>query len=164
MKGTILIMVGEADQTIKNEVSRSRIKRDDEPVHLILAAAKAGFSLFELKFQPYIRGDDSIMAGFLTALTSISNALFSQPLESARIGEYNLQICIRLPFLFCYVSKGEQYPANQKLNDFIEKFHAATHLWNSLTNTIETGAVDRTALSSIENMASQALLSFREAG
>lgn len=159
MKGIIVVMAGEKDQTIRADNSKSRIRLDDEPVHLILAAAEAGFSLFELEFQPYLQGDDSLVAGFLTALTCISNTLFSKPLESAKIGEYNLQICYRLPFLFCYVFKGEQRPASRKLNDFIEKFHADNHLWNSLTKTIETGTVDRTALSNVESMATQALLS-----
>jgi len=122
---------------------------DEEPIQFMLIGAHAGFSLVTKEFQPSLRVDDSLVSGFLTALTSFADEVFAQPLNRVKIGDYTMLMRIELPFLFCYVFRGQSYPAIQRLDEFIEVFKEETSLWNSLTSTITTGAVDYPAKSSV---------------
>ncbi|MHA1481363.1 MAG: hypothetical protein ACTSQZ_08080, partial [Candidatus Thorarchaeota archaeon] len=128
---------------------------DEEPVQFMLVAAHAGFNLVTKEFQPSLRVDDSLVSGFLTALTSFADEVFAQPLNRVRIGDFTMLMRVELPFLFCYVFRGQSYPAIQRLDEFIEILQKETSLWNALTATIKTGAVDYTANASVENMLAQ---------
>jgi hypothetical protein len=135
---------------VKNDIS---MVVNEEPVQIMLSAAHAGFSLCKVEFQPYLKGDDSLVSGFLTALSCISDAIFSRPLDRVKIGDYTMIMREENPFLFCYVFKGKIRPAIRRLEDFIEQLREEATLWNSMEDVIDSGAVDKVAISSIQNLA-----------
>ncbi len=142
-------------QEISESIDDSIESMEEEPVQLMLAAASSGISLARVEFQPYLSGDESIVSGFVTALRYIGDVVFSRPLDRVKIGEYTMLMKVDLPFLFCYVFKGRIHHAIHRLDEFIKTLLEKTPLMNSLKNTISTGAVDKRAMSSIEDIATQ---------
>lgn len=142
-------------QEISESIDNSIESMEEEPVQLMLAAASSGISLARVEFQPYLSGDESIVSGFVTALRYIGDVVFSRPLDRVKIGEYTMLMKVDLPFLFCYVFKGRIHHAIHRLDEFIKTLLEKTPLMNSLKNTISTGAVDKRAMSSIEDIATQ---------
>lgn len=142
-------------QEISESIDNSIESMEEEPVQLMLAAARSGISLARVEFQPYLSGDESIVSGFVTALRYIGDVVFSRPLDRVKIGEYTMLMKVDLPFLFCYVFKGRIHHAIHRLDEFIKTLLEKTPLMNSLKNTISTGAVDKRAMSSIEDIATQ---------
>lgn len=140
---------------ISESIGDSIETMNEEPVQLMLAAAHSGISLARVEFQPYLSGDESIVSGFVTALRYIGDVVFSRPLDRVKIGEYTMLMKVDLPFLFCYVFRGRIHQAIHRLDEFIKILLEKAPLLKSLKNTISTGAVDKVAMSSIEDLASQ---------
>jgi hypothetical protein len=122
------------------EISQSM---NEEPVQLMLIAAHTGLNLVSIEFQPYIKVDDTLLCGLLSALSRFSDEMFLRPLDSIKIGEHTLLMRVELPFLFCYVFKGQIKHANRRLDVFIESIQRNAQLWKSLMITISTGAVNK---------------------
>ena len=118
---------------------------NEEPIQFMLMAAYGGYNVVSKEFQEGFKVDESLVSGFISALTTFSDEVFSQPLDRIKVGEYIMLLRAELPFLFCYVFKGESYPAMQKMNQLIETLKNDTPLWRKLERTIETGAVDTQA-------------------
>jgi hypothetical protein len=154
-KGVILLPLRNKKHTKSESIDDSIETVYEEPVQLMLAAAHSGISLARVEFQPYLSGDESIVSGFVTALRYIGDIVFSRPLDRVKIGEYTMLMKVDLPFLFCYVFKGRIHHAIHRLDEFIKTLQGKAPLLNSLKNTISTGAVDKIAMSSIEDIATQ---------
>ncbi|MHA2130093.1 MAG: tetratricopeptide repeat protein [Promethearchaeota archaeon] len=94
---------------------------DEEPVILLILAG-GGFLLFSYPFSDEVKVEDEIFGGFLSAITSFSDEVFSQGLDRAKFGQYTVLMKDIANFSFCYVFKGQTYLAKKKFSDFIEDF------------------------------------------
>jgi len=124
----------------------------EDPIQFMLIAAFGGFNVVSKEFQKGFRVDESLVSGFLSALTSFSDEVFAMPLDRIKVGEYIMLMRAELPFLFCYVFKGESYSAMQKMTHFIDSLKIDSQLWNSLETTVESGAVDQQTKATVEQM------------
>ena len=129
----------------KREIEAIELK-EEEPIQFLLIAAHAGFNLFTKIFEGEASVNESLVSGFLTALATFSEEVFSQTLERVKIGEYVMFMKIELPFLFCYIFKGPSYKAMQKMSRFIEAFRKENSLWTQMEQTITTGEINRQAM------------------
>ncbi|MHA1480269.1 MAG: tetratricopeptide repeat protein [Candidatus Thorarchaeota archaeon] len=128
---------------------------EEEPVQFLLVAATGGVNLVTKSFQPGIAMDESLVSGFLSALSSFSEEIFSQSLDRVRIGEYTMLMQYEEPFLFCYVFKGQSYSAIQKMKEFIEILRGKESLREALERTVATGAINQSAQASVEDVLTQ---------
>ncbi|MHA1481395.1 MAG: tetratricopeptide repeat protein [Candidatus Thorarchaeota archaeon] len=128
---------------------------NEEPIQFMLVAAHGGYNVVSEEFQKGFKVDESLVSGFLSALTTFSDEIFSLPLDRIKIGDYIMLLRAELPFLFCYVFKGESYSAMQKMNQLIETLRNDTPLWSKLERTIETGAVDDQANHEVSRFVTQ---------
>ena len=128
---------------------------NEEPIQFMLMAAYGGYNVVSKEFQEGFKVDESLVSGFISALTTFSDEVFSRPLDRIKVGEYIMLLRAELPFLFCYVFKGESYPAMQKMNQLIETLKNDTPLWRKLERTIETGAVDTQANQEVSRFVTQ---------
>ncbi|MHA1905396.1 MAG: hypothetical protein ACXADL_17170 [Candidatus Thorarchaeota archaeon] len=144
-----------------DRIHNAQYPREDseEPVQFIVTAAQAGINLLTVEFQPCLGGDESLLSGYLTALSSFSNMFFFRSLDLIRMGEYVMLMKVELPFLFCYIFKGQTHHGTRRLNGLIDILKDETKLWNSLAETITTGAINISATSNIEDLVTQTLVS-----
>jgi len=124
----------------------------EDPVQFLMVAAYGGFNLVSIEFQEGFKVDESLVSGFLSALTTFSDEVFAMPLDRIKVGDYIMLMRAELPFLFCYVFKGESYSAMQKMTQFIEALQADAQLWKSLETTVTSGKVDNQAKSVVEQI------------
>lgn len=114
----------------------------DEPIQFMLMSAHGGFCIVSKEFQTSFKVDESLVSGFLSAITSFSDEVFSMPLDRIKVGDYILLFRAIMPFLFCYVFKGESYTALKKVDQIIELLRDDHTIWNSLEQTVESGLLD----------------------
>jgi tetratricopeptide (TPR) repeat protein len=103
---------------------------DENPV-LILIVSEGGGPIFS---QPFIKEwsfENHLFGGFLTAINSFSDEVFSKGLDRATFGEYTLLMKSVKPFLVCYLFKGQTYPAQQKIKLFINKIQNENKIWQT---------------------------------
>ena len=124
----------------------------EDPIQFMLVAAYGGFSVVSMEFQEGFKVDESLVSGFLSALTSFSDEVFAMPLDRIKVGDYIMLMRAELPFLFCYVFKGGSYLAMQKMSQFIETLRADSQLWKSLETTVTSGEVDHKAKDVVERI------------
>jgi len=146
------------ERMVKKESAEIPDVPEEEPVQFLLVAAAGGVNLVTKSFQPGIAMDESLVSGFLSALSSFSEEVFSQSLDRVRIGEYTMLMQYEEPFLFCYVFKGQSYSAIQKMKEFIEVLRDNVSLRQALEHTITTGAINQSATSSVEEVLTQVFL------
>ncbi len=114
----------------------------DDPVQFMLMSAHGGFCIVSKEFQTTFNVDESLISGFLSAITSFSDEVFSLPLDRIKVGEYFILFRAVVPFLFCYVFKGESYTALKKVDQVIEKLQEDSVIWNSLEKTVDSGLLN----------------------
>jgi tetratricopeptide (TPR) repeat protein len=112
--------------------------KEEEPV-LVLVMAENGLSLFSKPFLPEGDINPQLFGGFLSAIHSFSEAVFSRTLDRALLGEYTLVMKSEDPLLMCYICKGQAFSALQKLNQFIQHTVRSDKHWNALTHVSQTG-------------------------
>jgi tetratricopeptide (TPR) repeat protein len=112
--------------------------KEEEPV-LVLVMAENGLSLFSKPFLPEGEINPQLFGGFLSAIHSFSEAVFSRSLDRALLGEYTLVMKSENPLLMCYICKGQAFSALQKLNQFIQQTAKSDKYWNALTRVSQTG-------------------------
>ncbi|MHA1479907.1 MAG: tetratricopeptide repeat protein [Candidatus Thorarchaeota archaeon] len=143
------------ERMVKKEDIEVQNLEEEEPIQFLLVAAAGGVNLVTKTFQPGIAINESLVSGFLSALSSFSEEVFSQSLDRVRIGEYTLLMQYEEPFLFCYVFKGQSYSAIQKMKEFIEVLSSDVSLKQALERTITTGAINQSAQASVEDVLTQ---------
>ncbi|MFX1324552.1 MAG: hypothetical protein ACFE8N_06325 [Promethearchaeota archaeon] len=72
---------------------------------------------------------DHLFGGFLTAVNSFSDGMFSKGLDRTSFGEYTLFMKVLSPFLVCYLFKGQSYSAQHRLIYFLEKLQINKEIW-----------------------------------
>jgi len=152
-KGARLSLSKDEKQRASERILYHLNSANEEPVQLVLIAVDTGISLAKVEFQPELEGDDSILSGFLTALKCMSDMIFSQPFDRMIFGKYTMLMRVEFPLLFCYVFRGSINHAVLRLDEFIRALQNKIPLLDSLKTTITTGAVDKIAKLSIEDIA-----------
>ena len=113
---------------------------NEEPV-LLLILAEGGFLLFSYPFTDEVKVEDEIFGGFLSAITSFSDEVFSEGFDRAKFGSYTVLMKNVGDFSFCYVLKGQTYLAKKKLSNFTENFQKNTSMMQTLNKFNQTSHV-----------------------
>ena len=113
----------------------------DEQAILLLIIAEGGSLLFSYTFSEEWKFDDELFGGFLTAFNSISDEIFSEGLDRVKFGKQTVLMENVANFSFCYLFKGQTYPAKQKLTKFIEKIQDLTPIFQTLEKFYQTSQV-----------------------
>lgn len=92
---------------------------DEDPV-VLLIISEGGRPVFSESFVEEWSFEDHLFGGFLTAVNSFSDEMFSEGLNRANFGEYTIIMNSLSPFLVCYLFKGQSYLAQQRVKKFID--------------------------------------------
>lgn len=99
------------------------IEREDPVLFIILQGG--GLSAFSAKFKEELLLDDQLIGGFISAVNTFGQQIFSTKGQVERIkhGEFTIISKIVLEkFTFCYAFKGPSYLASKKFDKIIAKF------------------------------------------
>ena len=121
---------GQMKTMIQRRVIEPPEIEEEEPI-VILFISEAGIPLFSQSFAKEWEFQDHLFGGFLTAVNSFSDEMFSNGLDRASFGEYTLFMSSASPFLVCYLFKGQSYSAQSRLNYFLEKIKNDKEIWQS---------------------------------
>ncbi|UCC19473.1 MAG: tetratricopeptide repeat protein [Promethearchaeota archaeon] len=103
---------------------------DEDPV-VLLIISEGGRPLYSESFTKEWSFQDYLFGGFLTAMHTFSDEMFSEGLERAKFGEYNLIMRSVPPFLVCYLFKGKSYLAQQRLSYFVNELQSDQKAWET---------------------------------
>jgi len=101
---------------------------DEDPV-VILIMSEGGNPIFSQSFSEEWRFEEHLFGGFLTAVNSFSDEMFSEELDRANFGEYTLLMKSTPPFVICYLFKGQSYNAQKRLKCFIKQIQEKAVVW-----------------------------------
>jgi hypothetical protein len=76
----------------------------EEPI-LLLIIGEGGVLLFSYPFTDEVKVDDELFGGFLSAITSFSDEVFSEGLDRAKFGQYTVLMKVFQRSLFVIYSK-----------------------------------------------------------
>ena len=112
---------------------------EEDPILLIIMD-KAGNAYFN---HTFIEDWDhsELFSSFISAFNTFSSEVFSKSIDRIKIGENTIFINPVEPFLTCYVSKGQSYPAIKKLNKFSDSIKDKTEIWEKLNKAVKTSQV-----------------------
>lgn len=99
------------------------IEREDPVLFIILQGG--GLTAFSSKFREGIQIEDQLIGGFISAVNTFGQQIFSTTGQVERIkhGEYTIISKIVLEkFTFCYAFKGPSYLASKKFDKVISRF------------------------------------------
>lgn len=109
---------------------------DENPV-LILIVSQGGSPIFS---QPFIKEwsyENHLFGGFLTAINSFSDEVFSKGLERAKFGDYTV-ISKSIPsFLIFYLFKGQSFQAQKRIGYFAEAIQEENEIWQKFQKFYE---------------------------
>ena len=123
----------------RRAINKSELTHE-EPV-LLLIIAGGGILLFSYPFSDEVKVDDELFGGFLSAITSFSDEVFSEGLDRAKFGSYTVLMKNLADFSFCYLFKGQTYLAKKKLSNFTENFQKNTSMMQTLNKFNQTSQV-----------------------
>ncbi|MFX1495448.1 MAG: tetratricopeptide repeat protein [Promethearchaeota archaeon] len=110
---------------------------DETPV-VLLIISEGGNPLFSHSFAKEWSFEDHLFGGFLIAINSFSDEIFSEGLDRAVFGSYTLLMKSVAPFLVCYLFKGQSYFAQQKIKYFVDKIQTNNTIWERLNKFFQT--------------------------
>ncbi len=113
----------------------------DEQAILLLIIAEGGVLLFSYPFSEEWKFDDELFGGFLNAFNSISDEIFSEGLDRVKFGKQTVLMENVGKFSFCYLFKGQTYPAKQKFDKFIDRIHESSSIFKTLENYYRTSQI-----------------------
>jgi len=113
---------------------------DEEPV-MLLILGEGGILLFSYPFSEEVKIEGDLFGGFLSAITSFSDEVFSEGLDRAKFGQYTILMKDIADFSFCYVFKGQTYLAQKKFSVFIEDFQTNDSMMETLKKFDQTSQV-----------------------
>ncbi|MFW9902172.1 MAG: tetratricopeptide repeat protein [Candidatus Thorarchaeota archaeon] len=106
---------------------------DEDPI-VLLIISEGGRPLFSESFAEEWAFEDHLFGGFLTAINSFSDEMFSKGLDRANFGEYTIIMNSLHPFLVCYLFKGQSYLAQQRVAKFIENVKQDANIWKTFND------------------------------
>ena len=74
----------------------------------------------------------------MIAFNTYSSEIFAKSIDRIKIGDNIISIRLIEPFLACYVSKGQSYPAIKKLDKFSDSIKNKKEIWDILNNAANT--------------------------
>ncbi|MFX0000906.1 MAG: tetratricopeptide repeat protein [Candidatus Hodarchaeota archaeon] len=110
---------------------------DEEPI-VLLIISEGGRPIFSESFAEEWAFEDHLFSGFLTAINSFSDEMFSEGLNRANFGEYTIIMNSLHPFLVCYLFKGQSYLAQQRVAKFIENVKEDAIIWKTFNEYNQT--------------------------
>ncbi|MHA1460699.1 MAG: tetratricopeptide repeat protein [Promethearchaeota archaeon] len=124
------------DQQIENMVKRKAFnvpELSEEESIFFLIVSEGGMPFFSYSFIEDQAFKDHLFGGFLTAINTFINEMFSEGLDRASFGKHTLLMNSVSPFLMCYIYKGQSYTAQKRLKAFINELKGNNDVWNSFT-------------------------------
>ncbi|MFX0178014.1 MAG: tetratricopeptide repeat protein [Candidatus Hodarchaeota archaeon] len=124
----------EIDKTIDHMMGKRMIKPPDlveeDPILLIIMS-KAGKPHFN---HTFIKNWDysDLFSSFISAFNTFSSEIFAKTIDRIKIGDNIIFIKPIEPFIACYVSKGQSYPALKKLNKFSDSIKNKKEIWDAI--------------------------------
>jgi tetratricopeptide (TPR) repeat protein len=130
----------EIDKTLDHMMGKKMIEPPDlveeDPILLIIMS-KAGKPYFNHTFiKEWDHAD--LFSSFISAFNTFSSEIFAQTIDRIKIGENTIFIKPVEPFVACYVSKGQSYPAIKKLNKFSVSIKIKKEIWDHLNKAAKT--------------------------
>ncbi len=110
---------------------------DEDPI-VLLIISEGGRPVFSESFVEEWAFEDHLFGGFLTAVNSFSDEMFSEGLNRANFGEYTIIMNSLSPFLVCYLFKGQSYLAQQRVKKFIDNIKKDKNLWKTFNEYNQT--------------------------
>jgi tetratricopeptide (TPR) repeat protein len=130
----------EIDKTLDHMMGKKMIEPPDlveeDPILLIIMS-KAGNSFFN---HTFIKDWDysDLFSSFISAFNAFSSEIFAKTIDRIKIGENIISMRPVEPFVACYVSKGQSYPAIKKLNKFSDSIKSEKEIWDMLNKAAKT--------------------------
>jgi tetratricopeptide (TPR) repeat protein len=103
---------------------------EEEPIFLLIMS-EGGRPIFSQSFKQHKHFEDHLFGGFLSAINSFMDEMFSEGLDRASFGEHTLLINSVMPFFMCYIFKGQSYSAQHRLRYFLDKLKSDMKTWQS---------------------------------
>jgi hypothetical protein len=73
-----------------------------------------------------------LFGGFLSAVNSFSDEMFSQGLDRAIFGKYTIIMNAIPPFIVCYLFKGQSFLAQQRMKLFVDTIQNDKKIWEPI--------------------------------
>ncbi|MFW9879107.1 MAG: tetratricopeptide repeat protein [Candidatus Thorarchaeota archaeon] len=109
---------------------------DENPV-LILIVSEGGRPIFSRPFIKEWSFENHLFGGFLTAINSFSDEVFSKGLERAKFGDYTVLLKSVPPFLIFYLFKGQSFQAQKRIGYFAEVIQKENEIWQKFQKFYE---------------------------
>ncbi|MHA2093821.1 MAG: tetratricopeptide repeat protein [Candidatus Hodarchaeales archaeon] len=127
------------DRMTTQNITAAVSKAIPEKPEMLLIITEGGMTLFTHHFHPEDRIKSQLVGGFLSAIDSFSNEIFSSSIERVNLGEFRLIFHSHLFLTFAYVFKGESYSAIKKMKSLISSLESVDDIWNSFKENVKTG-------------------------
>ncbi|MHA2474650.1 MAG: tetratricopeptide repeat protein, partial [Promethearchaeota archaeon] len=124
----------EIDKTLDHMMGKKMLQPPDlveeDPI-LLLIMSEGGHTFFN---HTFIKDWDysTLFSSFISAFNTFSSEIFEENIDRIKIGENIIFIKPIDPFVVCYVSKGQSYPAIKKLNKFSDSIKNEKEIWAML--------------------------------
>jgi tetratricopeptide (TPR) repeat protein len=135
------IKLARIDEQMKNMIRKRIIdtpEPQDEESVLLLIISEGGTPLFSQFFIEDRSFKDHLFGGFLSAVNTFMDEMFSEELDRAIFGEYTLLMHSISPFFLCYVYKGQSYSAQHRLKSFINELQRNKDIWKTIEKYYQT--------------------------
>jgi len=113
---------------------------DEDPIVLLIISG-GGVLLFSKLFTETLDIKEDLTSSFLSAFNTFSGELFSEGLDRATFGQFNLLMKPISTFLVCYLFKGQSFSAQKKLQNFVEKVKNYEDLLEKFNNYYQTNRI-----------------------
>ncbi|MFW9895110.1 MAG: tetratricopeptide repeat protein [Candidatus Thorarchaeota archaeon] len=107
-------------------------KLPEEAPMLLLILSEGGIPVFSQNFVEDQSIEDHVFGGFLSAINSFINEMFSEGLDRVIFGDHTILVDALTPFFICYVFKGQSYSAHLKIRAFIEGIQNDKEIWENI--------------------------------
>ncbi len=125
------------DNVLRQRVVEPDEIQDEESV-VILIISQGGNPVFSQSFVEGWSFQDHLFGGFLSAINSFSDEMFSQGLDRAIFGEYTIIMNAISPFIICYLFKGQSFLAQQRMKHFIDAIQNDKKMWETIKKYYQT--------------------------
>jgi hypothetical protein len=121
----------EIEKTLDHMMGKKMLEPPDlveENPILLLIMSEGGHTFFN---HTFIKDWDysTLFSSFISAFNTFSSEIFEETIDRIKIGENIIFIKPVEPFVVCYVSNGQSYPAVKKLNNFSKLIKNREEIW-----------------------------------
>ncbi|MFX1490092.1 MAG: tetratricopeptide repeat protein [Promethearchaeota archaeon] len=134
------IKLVEIDKTLDHLMGKKMMEppeiEEEEPMFLLIMSEGGNIYFHHTFIQDWDHRD--LFSSFISAFNTFSSEIFAKTIDRIKIGENIIFINPVEDFLACYVSKGQSYPAIQKLNKFSDSIKREKEIWDLLNKAAKT--------------------------